>query len=597
MIKKKKKIICIISLIIVLIFGIIYSQIRDSFNKVQIVSYYDFTEHNLSLYGLDESEKDVINLYLKNHYSENEGFFLIVNNDYGVFEKIYHAYSTLKNINVNNSEFDLERLQDLFYKCETNIGNYNIPTYDYVYYLAMKKMLGESVQNEIYISKMREFQDRDTGLIYYLSAIENVDTKLLITAKIINVCNRHNIDIEDLNLVENIYEISEGYKFKQYKEGDSLYNSGGTLIYALSVCGKDYENSEEKNEWFEKWRDYYKAININDEKTYIEYYSYYQVAKYFGIDESSKIREFINKNSFDFEETNIMELTDIYDYIIIEYADELSYEQKEKIGLYVNNKIMEVENSLTNIVDIASTFYGSVLAYATGFDMEFINVRCNIESLYNDIYMNLDDESFVYNTYYYVMLMQGFEGKGISDEMSQIINQRLDDIIARNIEDDDINIGMLRRVAEIKSNTDAYVFEDDYNKIKEIFSDIIKEKVNNSTIVDIIKIDKILKFDMVTDKYIDECISSLFESGMYRCKEGELPDIKTTYMFYSLLTNHEVLNFSDDDINNMKRLLQDYECDGLYKYEIVGGYMDIRSIYYGYILKNIYIGDSYAKKI
>ena len=106
---------------------------------------------------------------------------------------------------------------------------------------------------------------------------------------------------------------------------------------------------------------------------------------------------------------------------------------------------------------------------------------------------------------------------------------------------------------------------------------------------------KILGINSVKKSYIDECLSKLYAGGMYRCKVGEQADIKTTYMVYTLLTNHEILNLSKDEINDMVILLREYEDNALYKYELIDDYMDLRSIYYGYVLEKLTIGEKYAQ--
>ena len=592
--RRKIKLLGIVSFIIVIGLLIANLQMGHSRSKIQIFSSYGFSESNLFLHSIDESDKQQINAYLQNHYIKDEGFYLLINNDYTIFEKLYHAYCILSEINEEKNKEKLGILEDVFHVYELNIGNYSVSAYDYVYYLAIKHMLGENVPKEKYLEKLKMYQDKASGLIYYMSANEDLDTKLLITSKILNICNRHNIDIFDLQLKKKIIEISEFYELESYKEGESLYNSGGTLIYALSVC--DYNViSEEQKKWFEEWQAHYENVVIDNENTFIDFYSYYQLANYFGDAQDDKIIDYVKGYESDVIHMSGMEMKDLYDYIIYEYKNILSQKQREVIELYVYNKIDEMSAAIIGNVDIASTFYGATLAYRTGFELDFAKVLDSVESIYKEITPQLNDEEFVYNTYYYVMMMTGFEARGVNDELKQRISSRLDDIIAKIVTSDNVDIRMLRMILEIKSNIAPYVLENEYNIIKEKIAKSIETPLYNSNIVEVIKIDKILGINSVKKSYIDECLSKLYAGGMYRCKVGEQADIKTTYMVYTLLTNHEILNLSKDVINDIVILLREYEDNALYKYELIDDYMDLRSIYYGYVLEKLTIGEKYAQ--
>lgn len=111
------------------------------------------------------------------------------------------------------------------------------------------------------------------------------------------------------------------------------------------------------------------------------------------------------------------------------------------------------------------------------------------------------------------------------------------------------------------------------------------------------KIDKILQTNIVTKDYFNKCIVELYSEGAYKCKKDEKIDLKTTFMIYSLLTNHEIFEVSNNDIGKMKKELEKLNVGGLYRYELIDGYKDFRSIYYGYTLKKLDIGEGDAKQI
>ena len=575
--------------------GIVYAFVttNDKEEVVQLNYIYDFTEQSIPMEELDIEEKKLIINYLQNHYIQDKGFYLLSNNDYGVFEKIYASYSVLKGIDKFNDENNCQRLVDIFKKCEQNIGNYSIPAYDYIYYMAIKCELGEYLEKESYIHALEKYIDKDTGLFYFMAANEDVDTKLLISAKIAFICHKYNIDISMFNLNDKIAQIYGEYKFYNIEEGKSLYNSGGTLLYAIEKNNMEYIEREDINTWFTTWSEYYNEFNITDEMSYIEYYSYYQVSKLFGKKDVKKIEEYImNYVGFN-NELEGVEIIDIQDYFVEEFSYLLSETQKDNIANIVDGKIKEIEQGLIGEIDIASTYYGADLAYESGFDVDYIKCRETIEQMYETTMNEMDNETFVYNTYYYVMFMKSFETKKIDSKIKDTINERLDRIISELIKTDNVDMGLLRYCLEIKSNMLSYVTKTSYDRIKELISDIVSKKQFNSKIIDVIKIDRILETNIINQEYIDKCLAELYEDGAYKCKTGYVPDLKTTYLVYSLLTNHDIFHPTKEQVNGMKKFVESLNRSGLYTYESEDEYIDFRSIYYGYILKKIALGDKY----
>ena len=531
----------------------------------------------------------IINNYLQNYYITDKGFYLLTKNDYGVFEKIYASYSVLKGIDKLDNE-SKQRIIGIFRKCEQSIGNYGIPAYDYIYYMAMKSELGEQVEKDKYVEMLGKYIDEEAGLFFYMAKNEDIDTKLLITAKIVYICHKYNIDISAFNLNDKIAQIYNEYEFETKEMGESLYNSGGTMIYVLEKNNMENISSSNLDQWFEGWREYYEYFDIEDVLSYIEYYSFYQVSSFFNKQDKGKIEDYIlGYNGF--SDSNIeLELIDIQDYFVEEFSHLLSESQKENIVKFVEDKVTEVEQNAIGQIDIASTYYGMELSYVSGFDVDYISCRENICEKYEKTIGDMDDETFVYNTYYYVMLMKSFEVKPIADKMKADIDERLDKIISELVKTDSLDIGLLRYCMEIKSNMSSYVTKTSYDNIKKLIYNVVDAKQFNSKVIDVIKIDKMLGTGIVNKEYVDKCLAELYEAGAYKSKAGNAPDLKTTYLVYSLVTNHDILHPTKEQLEGMKKFVESLNHSGLYSYESEDGYTDFRSIYYGYILKKLTLG-------
>lgn len=258
-------------------------------------------------------------------------------------------------------------------------------------------------------------------------------------------------------------------------------------------------------------------------------------------------------------------------------------------------KLNETYITKNTDIDIATTFYGCNLALSNDYNINFENCVNEVKRVYFNTENDMNDEDYLYNTYYFMMIlcMSMEDYSYIDDSKMKKINSRLDEIIESLLSDENnVDITKVREALEIKSNMrfkryeDIYVYEKEYRKIKEILENLKNgEKIYNSKIADALIIDYILQTKIFDKAFYDTFEDKLYNNGGFKCKEGEKPDIKTTYLFCTSAGNNGYLDFTEDDDKEIEAFIDSLYSNGIYTYENEDGYWDIRSVYYGYYLK------------
>lgn len=589
---KKRISVFIIICITILVVCISFSNKK----KYEIVVVNSFTEQTAECKAKNEEDKEFIKSYLNRYYIEDKGFFVQNYNDSNIFEKLYSNYILLKECGNLSENGDL--IMEMLHSYEYNIDNYNVPLYDYMYYVALKKEIGENVDNGQIKKHLNNFIDDKTGLIFYLSDMEDIDNELLLTARVANICNKYNIDISEYDFRSKVIKCVENYKFKEPDEKDTFFNSGGTIMYALTVLANDYYLSEKLESWCESWKKVYDTFRVEDDLNFIELSSYCQIKYFFSNKNIDKVKEYIKNSEFSQIGDTYLNYTDVVDYVLPEYKEYISNIGKKNIEKYAVaeiEKLNETYITKNTDIDIATTFYGCNLALSNDYNINFENCVNEVKRVYFNTENDMNDEDYLYNTYYFMMIlcMSMEDYSYIDDSEMKKINSRLDEIIESLLSDENnVDITKVREALEIKSNMrfkryeDIYVYEKEYRKIKEILENLKNgEKIYNSKIADALIIDYILQTKIFDKAFYDTFEDKLYNNGGFKCKEGEKPDIKTTYLFCTSAGNNGYLDFTEDDDKEIEAFIDSLYSNGIYTYENEDGYWDIRSVYYGYYLK------------
>lgn len=256
--------------------------------------------------------------------------------------------------------------------------------------------------------------------------------------------------------------------------------------------------------------------------------------------------------------------------------------------------------------DIASTFYGCSIAYGTGYDIDVIRCRSEMEDKYiAGLEQRIEavgtdaEKSFVYDTYYYVMFKQSFEWENIDEDVSDKIICKLDEVMEHLLSADTVDMATLRCAVEIKANLDSYIYRDTLDDIIALLKKLSEPQAKkNSHMIDAVKLDAILRLGIFDRNFVSELKRELYCDGGYCCMAGEQPDLKTTYHMYSLMTgDDDLLKPDEDEIREMKEFLSTIDDNGIYSYDAENTDADLRSVYYGNALRGLEPGGGDGTKL
>lgn len=599
MFKASKKIIIFASAILICILFVAVFFLSTTFNffdsKIPLVSVYDYTEQSILVSEFSQKDQQAINDYLERCHitdDKSEGFGLIHKPDPNMFEKLYFNYKLCKTVNNGGlSEEYLINFKKIFHNYEIMIDNYGITAYDYFYYVCIKCELEEGYDQESLFNILLKHKNKDTNLIFYRTATDGLSTELLITSKIISLAKIYKIDLHQLNFEESIRKQLNDYNFNS-KEG-KLYESGGSVIFAAKEYPSLAKQITKKYDWYKTWKVKYEKFHVTDMTSLIEYSSFLTIAQEFEEISDSKIKEYLlslKDIDIDLKENESLDDGNLYDYIFKNYNTIISKQYRKKILDWSLGNLENYYNlyQSSQNINIGDTFYGLSLANLSKFHCNGQRILQTINKIYQEVSSNCNDREYVYNTYYYMMIKSSYNNGIIEINEANSISKQIDDILDRMLEKpNEIDISCLRVALEIKSNARSYILNSHKNDIKKLVEKYIKNPVNNSLAIEYIKIDKILALNVMNKFDFKTLKSTLFDKGGFKCKQGESPDIKTTFLFYSLISNHNIFYPSGNEKEELLIFLDRLKSkNGLYRYELNYSEKDLRSILYGYILKN-----------
>lgn len=562
----------------------------SSFNDSSINQNYIYTDESIPLCGdISESEKNILNEYLSAIYIENEdnaGFVLENERVYDNFKKMYSSLIINSIINSENPE---EFMQTFYsaYKLKKIELNYNpISARDYFYYVLIQNELGEKIDYDFLYHKLDEYIDDGTGLIYPMSKTDDVVTKLIITGEILNLAEKNKINLGKYKFYDKIITIYNDFEFLEPEEGRSFYDSGAAVLYALKNSPDINRYCQSLSEWFLKWDDKYSDFMINTYWDVIEYESFCNIAELFGKDYNNKITSFIKSESLNemLSNTEDFVVSDIYENIIRDYSkfcsDDFIINLNNINQNFIDQYVVRNENPDYNLGEL---YFGMSLSEICDFEYNQKLVSRTFENIYNEITAECSDRDYILNTYYYMM----YKYSNFTEDHQfdrKTIEKRLDKAIDGIVSEETINLNILRIALEVKSHTSETISASIKNKVSELLIDDFGKMNSTEDVVNAIKIDYILKLNLFDTDCIKDKLNTVYLDGGYICGENELPDLRSTFLVYSFITNHNFFFPSEEELNDLHDFVELLNRDGLYRYEINYNQCDTRSIYYGYIL-------------
>ena len=359
---KKIKIIALI-LVIILILAAVGSFIgvivfNKSNRKIQAIDFFEKAPINM-VFDLEQTQN--INNILEEKYVavNNRAGFSAFSDNISLYE-MYGIYKLADSIN-NNEIKDLKKI-DI-----TNLDMLNL-----YYYLFLCKEYNVSVNVNAIKSVLDKHYDNDMHLFNIFGENDLLANKIWISGNVLTVLSDLDYDIQN-----GLSKVFSTYQFKLPISGDTLYNSGGDIIYALNQNGLlDLIVRSNMNDWFEAWEEEYSDFSIKDDSTALIYSSFLDIVEIFAPD-SLDSNDLMQKY---FESLLVSQIPDSFDPNL--WSTIMKYVKTPQNNMEIFNRILSSANEdISNLVisnkniDVAETAFGIALANATGFEInkDYIN--------------------------------------------------------------------------------------------------------------------------------------------------------------------------------------------------------------------------------
>ncbi|MDR0697259.1 MAG: hypothetical protein LBF68_07010 [Christensenellaceae bacterium] len=587
--KNKKTIIqfiVVILLIIVLLSNTSTLLILNS--EFKLYENYGFIEiPNITL-DLNDDEKENINAYLSTRTFE-------VNNQFGFFTHygevdLYNASAILNLLSIVDSTSQLKyTIKDQLVNGLYSIDIDDLTILNLLDYINICNILGLAYDEENVILVLSKHFDDRSNLFFLYTKNDSINIKTVITAHYVQVFG--DIYNDKFDVITGALHAYSNYSFALRAGGKTFYNSGGDIIYLLSILNEITSKiTSHIKDWYNDWEFLYKFNPIYNTVSASNYADFYCVAE--AIDPTyskEKIQAYYNslKNT-DISKTNDIKILTNFIKIITLNENGTALEQLQK---FLTQKVNSFEVMVREI-DIISTAYGVFLSHITGFSYDKEKLNNFIDATYGLI----TDSKNVYdvaNLLYYNLILDQIVSGDLFDYDSNEIQKILNDILKSLKYKDNIvyDLETTRKVLEIISSLQSYnskikITRQQRSKIKNAVKEYIKQAdLYNKTIIDLFYLDRFLNLKLIGDDLFLDIYNKLKINGgnISYLDDKILPDIMTTYMFFTCLERIE--NFSSEDfdmsfINSLKTV------DGLYLpyYASPDSEMDLYSILFGNII-------------
>lgn len=591
--KPKSKQIASIAVIIVLLSVLIFFSILNYWHSEATIKYkYSFSD----LYGVDfdieENEKSNINDLLYSLTLEDSYYFGFTDNTNTTVD-LYTANSLVQ-VSKLIPEYELTSLeQSLSFIVNTRIDNLDF--LNLTYYMQLCLNLGIELDYTNVFSALLNYYDKEADLFFIDSEDDSINVKLIASSMVKRILGDR-LSQESFNLEDGIRKAYELYDFKSQRD-ITFYNSGGDILYCISVFGMGEEIDKEKLEpWFEYWKDYYESIPIDSLIHALQYSEYLNVACFFEPDYSAeKLQDYYSNLTAEDIDTmddvfflyNVIKNSSLLDNTVANKKIE------SKIEEIINNEELFISN-----INIEATAYGVILARKTGYPLNEDKLQNLIQQNYSDLPLieNLYERSTI--LYYNIILDQLMNG--YDREYDDAYFQLQVDNILRSLEYDQsivADVVTARRTVEVVMDlqlfdVDIKLTKTQRNKIQKGFEKALEDNsIKNSVFInDIFIVDKALALKIISDKEFVEIFNSLQTNGgvcAYISDDIE-PDIVTTYRF--MVSLGRINNYSYLDAQKLfaETLMTE---NGLYKLNIKANDMyNLPAVTYANAIRHLEIG-------
>ncbi|MDR2267410.1 MAG: hypothetical protein LBE09_07525 [Christensenellaceae bacterium] len=595
-IKNKSRVIIITTAVVLIIALSTFLIVDYANNKTYNLKYkYSFSTTRYANFTLNDEEKTNINKYLENMVYEDENFY-----GFSGIAKVIDFYNINALFNLLTEMGNETIIQDLISKLPffENYDFSNLSFLDLVYFINISKIMNLAYNTEKIYSSLQKFYDSDTGLFFPFAENDFINVKIVAT---ILLCKSlPEISTKAIfNIKDAITSIFTSYSFKNPSEKSTFYNSGGDIIYALSVLNlTENVNLSNLAEWFTLWNNEYKTLSINNFQDALQFSNFYDIAIIFDPNYSNeKLQNFYDALATD-------KASEVEDYLmfynIIKNVDHTANTNFNTELLRIIKSNVDENNYMFSEISLIDTVYGVMLAINSGFSLNKEKLNNYVRYNYYAIEQtnNISDATNI--LYYNLILEQQVNNYNVqydSARIQKIINDLLKSFKYKdNLVDDII---LTSQIVEIISDLQAhnanikisYKQRDKISKaVKKLLED--DDKVNSYLIIDLFYIDDLLNLELIPHrKFLSVHDNLLLDKGnrMYNV-DGVPADILTTYNFeacMNVFTNYGNLDDKKEYVAMLK------ESEGIYMSYIGSGSSEINlmSVFCGNAINKIGVYD------
>lgn len=561
-------------------------------NKNTTLEKFTFSETQDINFSFNNIQKENINKTLENIYIEDDNYFGFSNRS-NMSIDLYIANSAVSLAKIL-PDYDLKILKEKL----SFLSSANTEHLDFLnltYYIDLCNMLNINIDYSLFNNKLSKYYDEKSNLFYIDSYSDSIQIKIIATSIVKRVL-KEKLSTELFSPEKGIQQAYDTYSF--LTENDvTLYNSGGEILYCISVFGmNDIVDKNGLHNWYKYWKNVYESAPVNSYISALQYSEYFSIARIFQPDYPPKILQ----NYYDrLEKENVETSDDLY--VLYNILKNICTLNNTIVNNALKQKISDVlsrDSFMSTNIDVKSTAFGFMLAQKTGYSCNKEKIRNYIKKNYSKEFSSESTYDRASNLYYNLILDQLVNGYD-QDYNSTYFQSNIDELlrlIDYNSQSIAADVISTRRIIEIVS--DLQVFDVDIiltisqkKKIREGCKTALQNNMIKSTVLfnDIFIVNKILSFDIISDEELIAVYKTLTtRGGTFSARKSEItPDVYSTYQFFCSLNRLNHYEYLQEQKTFVETLLLR---EGLYVLNINSTTLDFPTIAYGNAIRCFEIG-------
>ena len=596
--KNMKIAIAIILLSVLLVTAIVVPVVliaennKKPYDKLIIL---DFVE-TASKFNFTESEKTNINNVLAQNYNVDGNIAGFSAFESQVTLSDFHAIEQCAKYSGNESL--LNELNNKFKN--VNIDVKSLSMSNLYYYLAVCKDFHINVNENAVDLMLENNYDEASGLFNLHGNNDTQTNRLWISYSIFPYMTER--QKTKFNIRNSVLRIYNDFELLSPSKKDTLYNSGGDIIYAMDICGLNDKIGSKNGvqEWYNAWKAEYDKTEITNLETAYSYASFADIAKIFNDnDASNKLTAYFNESDANTVDVNIEPV--FLAHLLKNHSTIMNNRLKERINDYVQQESQTVVVERKNF-DIAYTYYGVCIAEYSDFEVDKQKISNFLNTMKESMTKNKSYTEIARFLNYYVKIYKIIENYTNDCDFATVkslLNTVFDSI---TFSDETLiqDVVACRQCLEVVSflniltarsayNMGIFISNKHANKIIRFLEKVDKEKFNNIYFIDLAICGEILRNSVYDKSEILNICESLRNDDNGFCYDGKSDsELYSSFFEHFLGYNYNINDYRYTDA------LKEYadslkESDGIYKMSRNDN-ATIQSIYYGNAIAKFTLG-------